>query len=267
MADLEFERDGAVARVWLNRPSKKNALTVATLDRLVDAAREVDEDPDLRVLVLRGRGNVFCSGFDLDDLREQFLGKPAIEIAVLGAKACERIAKMRKPSIAVLEGHVTAGGFEIMLACDFAIAAHSAQIGDYHIRRALYPGAGPIYRLPRIVGVRRAKELILTGKLLTGLQAAEWGLVNVAVPTDHLEAAVDQFLAELIDKSPLVTWIAKMTVDRSLDADSESLMVMEHLAAGLVMQSDDALEGVTAFLEKRAPAWKPLSGRQKPISS
>lgn len=253
--DVDFERDGHVARVWFNRVHRKNALTVAVLARIEQIAAEVDADPELRVMVLRGRGGTFCSGFDLDDLQENFLGKHSLEIAVLGAQACERIYSMRTPSVAVLEGYVTAGGFEMMLACDFAITAASAMIGDFHIRRGLIGGAGPIYRVPRLIGIRKTKELLLTGKLLTGAEAFDWGLVNRVAPDDELDAAVDAFIGDLTDKSPLTMWITKMAIDRSLDADTESLMVIERLAAGLVMQSQDAKEGVAAFLEKRPPTW------------
>jgi enoyl-CoA hydratase/carnithine racemase len=255
--DIQFERDGYVARVWLNRPWKKNSVNVEILKRLDDIITEVDADPELRVLVLRGRGGTFCSGFDLDELKADFVGSTvALEVAVLSAKICDRLYSMKTPSVAVLEGHVTAGGFELMISCDFAIAADDAQIGDFHIRRALFGGAGPIYRVPRMIGVRRAKELMLTGKLLTGIEAAEWNLVNQSAPVDKLDAAVEDFVANLTDKSPFTMWITKMTLDRSLDADTQSLMVMEHLAVGVVLQSEDAREGVTAFLEKREPVWK-----------
>lgn len=253
--EVDFERDGHVARVWFNRPHRKNALTVAVLKRLEEIAAEVDADPELRVMVLRGRGATFCSGFDLEDLQANFLGKHSLEIAVLGAQACERIYSMRTPSVAVLEGHVTAGGFEMMLACDFAISSASAKIGDFHIRRALIGGAGPLYRLPRLIGIRKTKELMLTGKLLTGTGAFDWGLVNAVAEGDELDTAVEAFISDLTDKSPLTMWITKMAIDRSLDADTESMMVIERLAAGLVMQSQDAKEGVAAFLEKRAPTW------------
>lgn len=255
MEDVALERDGPVARVWLNRPWKKNSLTVAVLQRLEQLADEIDADPDLRVMVLRGREGTFCSGFDLDDLQSMFLNRHALEIAVLGARVCDKIYSMRTPSVAVIEGHATAGGFELMLACDFAVAADSAKIGDFHIRRGLIGGAGPIYRVPRLIGIRRTKELLLTGKLLTGRQAAEWTLVNVAAPADQLDEAVEAFVADLTDKSPLTMWITKMAVDRGLDADTESLMLIERLATTVVMQSDDAKEGVAAFLDKRTPLW------------
>jgi enoyl-CoA hydratase len=255
--DIQFERDGNVAQVWLNRPWKKNSVNLEILQRLDEIITEVDADPDLRVLVLRGRGNTFCSGFDLDELKADYVGNTVgWDIAVTSARICDRLYSMKTPSVAVLEGYTTAGGFELMISCDFAIAADDAKIGDFHIRRALYGGAGPIYRVPRMIGLRKTKELMLTGKLLSGVEAAEWGLVNVHAKAEELDVAVKDFVAQLTDKSPLQMYITKMTIDQSLDASVQSLMVMERLAVGVTLQSEDAKEGVSSFLEKREPVWK-----------
>jgi enoyl-CoA hydratase len=253
---IVLEKDGDVARVWLNRPHKKNAVTVELLHRLDEIIVEVDNDPDLRVLVLRGRENTFCSGFDLDELLADYVGTTtAMEVAVLSAKVCDRLYSMNTPSVAVLEGHVTAGGFELMISCDFAVASEDALIGDFHIRRALFGGAGPIYRLPRMIGIRKTKEMMLTGKLLTGREAVDFDLINAAAPAEELDKLVQDFIAPLVDKSPFAMRLTKMTIDRGLDADIQSLMVMEHLAVGNALQSEDAREGVNAFLEKREPKW------------
>lgn len=251
-----LEKDGEIARVWLNRPHKKNAVTVELLHRLDEIIREVDSDPDLRVLILRGREGTFCSGFDLDELLADYVGTTtAMEVAVLSAKVCDRLYSMNTPSVAVLEGFVTAGGFELMISCDFAVSADDAQIGDFHIRRALFGGAGPIYRLPRMIGIRKTKELMLTGKLLSGKEAVDFDLINASAPADELDQLVKDFIAPIIDKSPFAMRLTKMTIDRGLDADIQSLMVMEHLAVGNALQSEDAREGVNAFLEKREPTW------------
>jgi len=253
---IVLEKDGDIARVWLNRPHKKNAVTVELLHRLDEIIVEVDNDPDLRVLVLRGRENTFCSGFDLDELLANYVGTTtAMEVAVLSAKVCDRLYSMNTPSVAVLEGHVTAGGFELMISCDFAVASEDALIGDFHIRRALFGGAGPIYRLPRMIGIRKTKELMLTGKLLNGREVVDFDLINAAAPAEELDKLVEDFIAPLIDKSPFAMRLTKMTIDRGLDADIQSLMVMEHLAVGNALQSEDAREGVNAFLEKREPKW------------
>jgi enoyl-CoA hydratase/carnithine racemase len=142
-----------------------------------------------------------------------------------------------------------------MINCDFAVASEDALIGDFHMRRALFGGAGPIYRLPRILGERKAKELMLSGKLLTGIEAKEWGLVNDCAPADELDDCVDRFVAQFSDKSPFQMAITKMTLNKSLDSDTATLMVMERLAVGVTLNSNDAAEGVAAFLEKRDPVW------------
>ena len=253
---IQYEVDGHIARIWLNRPHKRNAVSQQLLSELDAARRRAEEDENIRVMVIRGREGTFCSGFDLDELQGDFIGKSAAyEIAVRSARICDAIFKSPKPSVAVLEGHTTAGGFEIMINCDFAIADESAKIGDFHMRRALFGGAGPIYRLPRILGERKAKELMLTGKLLTGREAYEFGLVNACAPAEELDACVDDFVANLVDKSPFQTALTKMCVNRGLDADSETLMLVERLAVGVTLNSSDAAEGVAAFLGKRDPVW------------
>lgn len=251
-----LEKDGDVARVWLNRPHKKNAVTVELLHRLDEIIKEVDADPELKVLVLRGVQNQFCSGFDLDELLGDFVGTTnAMDVGVLSAQVCDRLYSMNTPSVAVLEGYVTAGGFELMISCDFAIASDDAKIGDFHIRRALFGGAGPIYRLPRMIGLRKTKELMLTGKLLSGQEAKDFDLINDSAPADQLDACVEQFIGTLTDKSPFMMKLTKMAINQGLDADVKSLMIMEHLAVGNALQSADGKEGVQAFLEKREPKW------------
>jgi enoyl-CoA hydratase len=253
---IQYEVDGHIARIWLNRPHKRNSVSQQLLQELDEARMRAEDDDNVRVMVIRGREGTFCSGFDLDELQGDFIGKSAAyEIAVRSARICDAIFKSPKPSVAVLEGHTTAGGFEIMINCDFAIAEESAKIGDFHMRRALFGGAGPIYRLPRILGERKAKELMLTGKLLTGREAYEFGLVNACAPADELDACVDDFVANLVDKSPFQTALTKMCVNRGLDADSETLMLVERLAVGVTLNSSDAAEGVAAFLGKRDPVW------------
>lgn len=253
---LQFEKDGNVARVWLNRPWKRNSVNRAILERLDEIITEVDNDPELRVLVLRGREGTFCSGFDLDELKAEYIGSSnAYEVAEMSARICDNLYQMKTPTVAVLEGYTTAGGFELMISCDFAIAADDAKLGDFHINRALFGGAGPIYRVPRMIGLRKTKELMLTGKLLTGVEATEWGLINKSAPAEKLDETVDEFISHLTNKSPFQMSLTKSTIEQSLDASIQSLMVMERLAVGVTLNSDDAKEGVTAFLEKREPKW------------
>ena len=253
---IQYEVADHVAHIWLNRPHKRNCVSAQLMKEMGEAVERADEDPDVRVMVIRGRGNTFCSGYDLDELQDQYLSRSgAIEVAYRSAQFCDRIFNARKPTIAVLEGYTTAGGFEIMINCDFAVAEENAKISDFHIRRALLGGAGPMYRLARIVGERKAKELMMTGKVLSGREAYEFGLLNAWAPAAELDDTVDRFVADIVDKSPFQMQITKQCVNRALDADTETMMLVERLAVGVTLNSNDAAEGVSAFLDKREPAW------------
>lgn len=254
---VQYEKSGDVVTIWLNRPEVRNCINWPTLTALADAVDRAEADADVHAVLFRGRGGTFCAGADLNMLSGQFLGTSAssIELAQLSAKTYDHIYNLRKPTIAVVEGYAVAGGFELLISCDFALAADNAKIGDFHIRRGVFGGAGPIYRLPRYVGMRRAKELMLTGKLLSGKECAEWGLCNASAPPEELDDLVGDFVGQLTDKSPFCMWMTKTAVNRGMDADTDSLIVLETMTCNVVHQSADAKEGVQAFLEKRKPTW------------
>jgi enoyl-CoA hydratase len=255
---LQYEVDGGVATIWLNRPHKKNCINWELLMALGDALNRAEDDDDVRVVLIRGRGNTFCAGADLDMLDAEFLGttNSSVKIAQVSARTFARAFDLGKPTIAVVEGYAVAGGFELSISCDFCIIAHEAKIGDFHIRRALFGGAGPIYRLPRYIGLRKTKELLYTGKLLSGKEAEEWGLANVSAPSDQLDQAVADFVAPMLDKSQFTMRITKLAANRGLDGDTETLIALESMTCNVAHQSEDAKEGVQAFLEKREPVWK-----------
>lgn len=253
----EVTADG-ICTIWLNRPHKRNCVSPQLLKDLEAAVDRAHEDAKALAVVFRGRANTFCSGADLDQLVSPVLhaSSTSLQLAIDSARTYDKIFNMRKPTIAAVEGYAVAGGFELMISCDFALATTDAKIGDFHIRRALFGGAGPIYRLPRMIGMRRSKELMLTGKLLTGEQCADWGLVNAAAPKGEFDQLIKDFCAPLIDKSPFCMWMTKMAVNRGLDADTNSLITLETMTCNVVHHSEDAKEGVKAFLEKRDPVWK-----------
>jgi enoyl-CoA hydratase len=255
---IQYEVVDGVATVWLNRPEVRNCVNWGLLTQLGAAVERADRDDAVRVVLFRGRGGTFCAGADLNMLNSEFLATTtaSIELAQVSARTYDRIFNLKKPTIAVVEGYAVAGGFELMISCDFCIASSDAQIGDFHIRRALFGGAGPIYRLPRYIGLRKAKELMLTGKLLSGQECYEWNLANVAAPPEKLEEAVAEFVAPLKDKGGLIMHITKMTANRGLDGDTETLIALESMACNVIHQSADAREGVQAFLEKRDAIWQ-----------
>jgi enoyl-CoA hydratase len=255
---VQYEVSDGVATLWLNRPEVKNCVNWGLLTQLGAALERAEDDDDVRVVLIRGRGHTFCAGADLNMLDAEFLGTTnnSVKIAQVSARTFDRAFNLGKPTIAVVEGHAVAGGFELLISCDFCIAADDAKIGDFHIRRALFGGAGPIYRLPRYVGLRKTKELLFTGKLLSGKQAEEWGLANVSAPSERLEEAIEEFVAPLKDKSAFTMRITKLAANRGLDGDTETLIALESMTCNVAHQSEDAREGVQAFLEKRDPVWK-----------
>jgi enoyl-CoA hydratase/carnithine racemase len=255
---IQYEVDNGVATIWLNRPEVKNCINWELLMGLGEMLDRAEEDENARVVVIRGRGNTFCAGADLNMLDSEFLGTTnnSVKIAQVSARTFARAFDLGKPTIAVVEGYAVAGGFELAISCDFLIAADDAKIGDFHIRRALFGGAGPIYRLPRYIGVRRTKELLFTGKLLSGKECKEWDLANVSAPTEQLEEAIADFVAPMLDKSAFTMRITKLAANRGLDGDTETLIALESMTCNVAHQSQDAKEGVQAFLEKRDPVWK-----------
>jgi enoyl-CoA hydratase/carnithine racemase len=258
---IQYElADNGVATIWLNRPHKRNCVSPQLLRELEAAVDRAAADDKALAVVFRGRGNTFCSGADLDQLVGPVLQetRTSLQLAIDSARTYDKIFNMRKPTIAAVEGYAVAGGFELMISCDFALATSESKIGDFHIRRALFGGAGPIYRLPRMIGMRRSKELMLTGKLLSGDKCAEWGLVNESAPAARFDELIEEFCAPLIDKSPFCMWMTKMAVNRGMDADTNTLITLETMTCNVVHHSEDAKEGVRAFLDKRTPVW---SGR------
>jgi enoyl-CoA hydratase len=255
---IQYEStDEGIVTVWLNRPHKRNCVSPQLLRELEAAVDRATTDPKALAVVFRGRGNTFCSGADLDLLVSPVLGEStdSLQLAIDSARCYDKIFNMRKPTLAAVEGYAVAGGFELSISCDFCLIADEAKIGDFHIRRALFGGAGPIYRLPRYLGLRKAKELMLTGKLLSGKEAVEWGLANASAPAAQFDQLIRDFCAPLVDKSPFCMWMTKKAVNRGLDADTESLIALETMTCNVVHHSADAREGVRAFLEKRKPVW------------
>jgi enoyl-CoA hydratase/carnithine racemase len=253
-----FEKKEAVAKITLNRPEVMNAMNDVMFREIGQALEDSEEDNNIRVVVITGNGRAFCSGVDLKFAREKLTTQQAKEdFYRLGNRVkMRRIEEMSKPVIAAVNGFALAGGFEIVLACDLAIAAEDATIGDQHMNYGLFGAGGSPYRLPLLVGIRKAKELIFTGKWISGKEAERIGLVNRAVPADQLESAVDEMVAQLADKSPVAMRISKAYINRTafIDADSRlELLIMSALVLGA---SEDSQEGMRAFAAKRKPVYK-----------
>jgi enoyl-CoA hydratase len=253
-----FEKKRGVAKIILNRPEVLNAMNDVMFREIGQALEDSEEDNTIRVVVITGKGRAFCTGVDLKFSREKLDSQKAREDFYRYGNRVKmrRIVEMSKPVIAAVNGFALAGGFEIMLACDLAIASEDAQIGDQHMIYGFFGAGGSPYRLPLLVGMRKAKELIFTGKMISGKEAERIGLVNRAVPADQLESAVDEMVAQLVDKSPVAMKITKAYINRTAYIDADSRLELLIMSALVNHASEDSQEGMKAFAEKRKPVYK-----------
>ena len=250
---IEEDR-GQVRHVVLNRPEKRNALNGELIEALGEALRAAAADPDVRCVVVRGAGTMFSSGMDSADLtavardpdnlrawRERILDIWSL---------CDRMAK---PTIAQIHGACLGGAAELALFCDLRVVSEDAVIGLVETRVGLLPDLGGCSRLPAIVGLGRAKELIMCSKFVGGTEAERIGLANRVAPAAELDAATDLLIGELLACAPLPVGLAKGIIDASALPAFEQTLEQEVTAQELCASSEDFREGVQAFVERRPP--------------
>ncbi|MFQ5899382.1 MAG: enoyl-CoA hydratase/isomerase family protein [Candidatus Methylomirabilia bacterium] len=248
--------DGGVARVVLNRPDHLNAINEGLLEDLGRVCEAFERDPTIKVVTLTGAGRAFCAGADLKAVQE-LAPDPARwdQFIRLWHRVFNRIEALPMPVIAGVHGFALAGGLELALVADLILADEEARLGDQHANFGLVAGGGGSQRLPRLIGVRRAKELMLLGGWLTAREALEWGLVNRLAPAGKLEEAVHESAAALARKSGSANRTVKVLLNRALDVDLGSGLETEIALVGAHMRSADAVEGLRAFAEKRTPVF------------
>lgn len=253
-----YEKKDGVARITLNRPEAMNAINRTMFNEIGSALDDAESDGAVRVVVMKGAGRAFCAGVDLKFATEELKTlQDQQDLFRLGNQmALEKMEGLSKPVIAQVHGPCLAGGFEMMMAADLVIAAEDAKIGDQHINVGLFGGGGCVYRLALLVGMRKAKELVLTGKRLSGKEAAELGIVNQAVPLDKLESAVADLCAELATKSPVALRLSKCYINKVAMVNATSSLELAIMYSLIDSTSEDKEEGMKAFLEKRKPNFK-----------
>jgi enoyl-CoA hydratase len=247
--------DGAIATITINRPDRRNAINPEVTRGIAEGLAAAEASSETRVVVLTGAGDrAFCAGGDLGGMTAEGNVAQHLQRAEVGELFTQMRAS-RLPVVARVNGHALAGGFGLMLACDLVVAVADAELGTPEINIGLWPFmiSAVIQRdLPRKV----ALDLMLTGRRMTAEEAARWGFVNRVVERDGLDGAIREVTEVLASKSPLIAALGKRSFYRAEDmAFDESL---DYLAGMLTvcLESEDTIEGVTAFMEKRAPEWK-----------
>lgn len=252
---IEIE-DRAHARwITLNRPRVLNAMNRQSVRECTAAVVEAGEDPQVRAIVFTGAGDrAFTAGADISELRD-FGPREVLSYNRDWLDLFRRIEGSRKPVIAAVRGWATGGGTELSLACDFVVCAPSARFGLSEIKIGVIPGAGAGVRLTRWLGRLRAKELLMLGRLLTGPEAVEWQLANRCVPEERLEEEALALCAQLVEMAPLALGAAKATVNIGAEASFDVALEYELQEFVRLFASADQKEGMSAFLEKRAPRY------------
>jgi 2-(1,2-epoxy-1,2-dihydrophenyl)acetyl-CoA isomerase len=247
-----------IATLTLNRPEAYNAVDVQMAYDCLDAITRVDDDPTVRCVVITGAGRGFCAGGDVKSFHDHLpdIGIHLKQLTHLLHGAVSRIARMPKPVIAAVNGIVAGGGMGLLLACDLAYAAESATLTMAYTRIGANPDGSSTFWLPRLVGVRRALELIYTNRVLSAQEALAWGILNGVVAPDRLLDEV-QALARQLAQGPTLAYArAKKLCYTSLNETLETQMEHEARAIGDSGKTEDFGEGIAAFMQKRAPTFQ-----------
>lgn len=246
--------DDHVAEITLNRPAELNTFNTSMATALNDSLQGLDATPNVRVIVIKGAGKAFCAGIDVNEFFDKTTQQYRNWIEIM-ERPFLTISRISKPVIAQVHGVAAANGAGLVAAADLAIAAENARIGLTAINVGLNC-VGPVIPVTRSVGRKRAMEMLLYGRLMKASQALEMGLINAVAPADELDHQARRWAVELAQKSPLAVQIAKKAFYAAADLDYGKSFEYMNEAFARLCSTEDAAEGVNAFLEKRKPEWK-----------
>jgi enoyl-CoA hydratase len=220
------------------------------LGDLIRAIDEVDHDPSVRVVVLTGAGRAFIAGADIP-IMAKVTAVESRDYTKLGQKAARRLERLEKPVIAAINGFAFGGGLELALACDILLASEQAQFGLPEVTLGIHPGFGGTQRLPRLIGAAKAKELIFTGERFSATRAEQLGIVNRVVPAEKLMDEAMALAHRIAANAPIAVQLSKAAVNRGIETDLDTALGLEQESVTITFASQDRVEGMTAFLEKR----------------
>jgi enoyl-CoA hydratase/carnithine racemase len=250
---ISCETEGQIALITLNRPQRRNALSLELMTELIECLNQVGRDRSLRAVILAAAGKVFCSGHDLSEMVGRDINDYR-EVFDVCTELMTRIQSIPQPVIAQVQGIATAAGCQLVATCDLAVASDQAAFGTPGVNIGLFCTT-PMVALSRAVGRKRALQMLMTGEMIDALTAVEWGLINIAVPASELEEQSRKLAARIAEASSFTVALGKQAFYTQIDLDqpkaysyAKEVMSMNALAA-------DAQEGISAFLEKRQACW------------
>jgi enoyl-CoA hydratase len=251
---IHLQIDEGIAVLTIDRPEVRNALDRRTVEELLAALRDLEREAAAGALILTGGGSqVFVAGADIRQLRER---RRDDGLAAINSSVFSAIERFPKPTIAAVNGHAMGGGCELALACDLRVAAEHAKFGQPEVGLGIIPAAGATQRLPRLIGLGRAKQMILTGDPIDARTALDWGLVTAVVPATDLLASARAWAMRILARGPLAVRLARLALNASSRVDLDSGLLIETLSQAICFESEDKQEGLSAFLEKRAPKFR-----------
>ncbi len=254
---LLYSKEGNIGIVTLNRPNVLNALSGDVYDELFHQFQEIEDDPEVRVVIITGAGDkAFGAGADIAAMQPQNSIQIRKSIVDKSRMASDRIHTLSKPVIAAINGFALGGGLELAMSCDLRIAVETAKFGQPEINLAVIPGAGGTQRLPRLIGICKAKELIYTGDMIDANTALALGLINKVVPVASLMEEARKLANKLLSKSSATLALAKKAINTGIETDLATGLDVEGHCFALCFATEDQKEGMSAFLQKRKPEFK-----------
>lgn len=253
--NILFSKEGSIAYITMNREESLNALNLETIEELDKALDIIQEDDDVYLFILTGRGRAFVAGADILEMKE-LNSEGARKFAEIGQRVFRKIELIEKPSIAAVNGFALGGGCELSMACDIRIASNKAKFGQPETGLGVTPGFSGTNRLSRLVGLAKAKELIFTCDIISAEEAFRIGLVNMVVDSEELMDRANEMAAKIISKGQLAIRYSKTAINRSYETDIETGNLIEKDLFGLCFATEDQKEGMRAFVEKRKPDFK-----------
>lgn len=254
--NLLLTKEGEIAIVSINRPQALNAMNTEVLSEMSQMMSDLENDESINVIILTGSGEkAFVAGADIGAM-SKLTPMEGREFGQRGQRVLAKIENLKKPVIVAINGFALGGGCEIAMACDIRIASDKARIGQPEVNLGIIPGFGGTQRLPRLVGIGKAKELIFTGDMIDANEALRIGLVDKVVPHDKLMEEAKKMAKNIAGKGQAAIRLAKSAINNGVNADLSTGCILEKEAFGVCFSTEDQKEGMKAFLEKRKPAFK-----------